>query len=145
MPYSNPAPTRRSFLRFGGAALLATCAAGPLSALGKTAPLVWDDTLEDLQRRSFAYFWRSPDADSGLAPDAWPNPVFSSIAAIGFGLPAYCRGVTRGYVAREDAAKRARALLEKLWAGPQGDALQGEMGDHGFFYHFLNLKSGLRF
>src|SRR5687768_12808723 len=40
--------------------------------------------LEELQRRTFRYFWDTADPQTGLVPDRYPTPSFSSIAAVGF-------------------------------------------------------------
>src|SRR5262249_25100429 len=104
-----------------------------------------DPVLADLHRRTFDYFWRTTDARTGLTPDNWPDPLFCSIAAVGFALSAYCIGARSGYVARAAAAERVRTTLKTFWAGPQGDAAQGVMGHKGFFYHFLHSDTGLRY
>lgn len=143
-----PDQSRRSVLSLFGAAALGAGAPAIVSASpageGRSA-VVWDPVLDDLHRRTFNYFLKTTDAETGRAPDAWPNPVFSSIAAIGFYLTALCIGAKSGYVPRTEAARRARAALDHLWRSPQGDERQGVAGDHGFFYHFLDTTSGLRF
>src|SRR5690348_6445882 len=70
--------------------------------------------VDDLERRTFDWFWQSADPYTGLVPDSWPNHTFSSIAAIGFGLTAYGVGVERGYVSREQAVQRTLATLRFL-------------------------------
>src|SRR4051794_12974105 len=46
--------------------------------------------FDDLERRTFDYFWTTAEASNGLIPDRYPyTEPFSSIAAIGFGLTAY--------------------------------------------------------
>jgi hypothetical protein len=102
-------------------------------------------SLDELQRRTFGYFWQLADPQTGLIPDRYPTRSFSSIAATGFGLAAYVVGVDRGYVTRDEAARRARATLEFLWQLPQGKAPAGVAGHRGFFYHFLHMDSGLRY
>lgn len=101
--------------------------------------------LDTLQRRTFDWFWETTDARTGLVPDRWPTQSFSSIAAIGFGLTAYVVGVEHGWVTREAARDRALTTLRFLWSTPQGDASSGVAGYHGFYYHFLDMQSGLRF
>src|SRR4051812_1050956 len=59
--------------------------------------------VDDLQHRSFQYFWDLADPRTLLIPDRAPTPAFSSIAAVGFGLTAYGIGAERGYVTREQA------------------------------------------
>jgi hypothetical protein len=67
------------------------------------------------------------------------------VAAIGFGLTAYPIGVERGWVTREDARKRVLATLRFLSSAPQGPSSRGVTGYRGFFYHFLDVKTGERF
>src|SRR6185436_15759528 len=59
--------------------------------------------LDDLERRTFDFFWKTADPRTGLVPDRYPTPSFSSIAAVGFGLTAYPIGAERGYVTRAAA------------------------------------------
>lgn len=101
--------------------------------------------LDDLQHRTFNYFWELSNATNGLTPDRWPTKSFSSIAAVGFALTAYPIGVTHGWISRSQAAERTRTTLEFLWSAPQGAAATGVTGYHGFFYHFLDMTTGLRF
>jgi len=126
--------TRRSLL-----------AAAPLGlatpALLARAP----DPIVDLEERTFRFFWDTTDARTGLAPDRWPTPSFASIAAIGFALTAYPIGVANGWVTRQAARDRTLATLRFLWRLPQGPAATGVAGHKGFFYHFLDMKAGLRF
>ncbi|MEO8190225.1 MAG: glucoamylase family protein [Acidobacteriota bacterium] len=96
--------------------------------------------LEDLERRTFDFFWERANPRNGLVPDRWPSESFSSIAAVGFALTAYPIGVERGYVTREAARDRVLATL-RFFAAPAG----GAAGQHGFFYHFLDMESGARF
>jgi hypothetical protein len=67
------------------------------------APRPWcrqalDPLLEELEERTFNFFWDTAEPGTGLIPDRWPRPPFSSIAAVGFALNAYAIGVERGYV-----------------------------------------------
>ncbi len=101
--------------------------------------------FDDVERRTFRYFWMTANPVNGLVPDRYPTPSFSSIAAIGFALTAYPVGVERGYVTRQDAAARALTTLRFLHDAPQGPAASGMSGYHGFFYHFLDMVSGTRY
>jgi len=101
--------------------------------------------LDDLERRTFDFFWDTTDARTGLAPDRWPTPSFASIAAVGFALSAYPVGVARGYVTREQARERTLTTLRFFAGLPQGPGKRGVAGHKGFFYHFLDMKEGLRF
>jgi hypothetical protein len=101
--------------------------------------------LDDLERRTFDWFWQTANPANGLVPDRAPDPPFSSIAAIGFGLTAYGIGAERGYVSREAAAERTLTTLRFLWEAPQGEGPDGVAGHRGFFFHFLDMDHGLRF
>jgi hypothetical protein len=101
--------------------------------------------LDDVEKRSFHYFWDLADPTTRLIPDRAPTPSFSSIAAVGFGLTAYCIGAEHGYVTREAAANRTLATLRSLLAMKQGPAARGVSGYKGFFYHFLDMHSAERF
>jgi hypothetical protein len=104
-----------------------------------------DALMEDIERRTFQWFWDTADPVSGLTPDRAPTPSFSSIAAVGFGLTAYTIGAERGYVPRADAAARTRDTLQFLLDLPQGPGATGVAGYNGFFYHFLDMRTGLRY
>jgi hypothetical protein len=93
--------------------------------------------VDDLQRRTFQWFWDTTNAQNGLVPDRWPTESFSSIAAVGFGLTAYGVGVERGWVSRADAAQRVLTTLRFFENGVEGHK--------GFFYHFVDMKTGKRF
>lgn len=102
-------------------------------------------SMDELQRRTFHYFWDLADSVNFQTPDRYPTLTFSSIAATGFGLSSYLVGVERGYVSREAAAERVVQTLRVLSRLPQGDAPEGVSGYKGFFYHFLTLDKATRF
>src|SRR6185295_15014647 len=90
---------------------------GPaLAAPAGLARLANDDSalLDDVERRTFHFFWDLADPHTLLVPDRSPTPSFSSIAAVGFGLTAYGIGAERGYVTRAEAAERTLATLKSL-------------------------------
>lgn len=101
-------------------------------------------SLERLQRDTFRYFWHTTDRATGLAPDRYPSASPASIAAIGFALSAYAVGVERGYISRAEARERTRLTLDYLWQRPMGRAALGTAGHRGFYYHFLDMETGLR-
>jgi hypothetical protein len=101
-------------------------------------------SLDELERRTFRWFWDLVDKNNQV-PDRHPKRDFTSIAATGFGLTAYCIGAERAYISRAQAAERVLKTLAFLWAAPQGGEPAGMAGFHGFFYHFLDHEKGLRF
>ena len=100
--------------------------------------------VDDLQRRTFDWFWETGNPVNGLVPDRWPTPSASSIAAVGFGLTACGVGVERGWISREQAVDRTLATLRFFARAPQGTHARGASGYKGFFYHFLEMDNGLR-
>lgn len=101
--------------------------------------------LDTLERRTFDFFWETTNPRNGLTPDRWPDPPFSSIAAVGFALTAYPVGVERGYITRAEAAERVLTTLRFFWQAPQGADSAGMTGYKGFFYHFIDMESGRRY
>ena len=100
---------------------------------------------EEIERRTFRWFWDHVNRRNGLVPDRWPTPSFASIAAVGFALPAYAIGAVRGWCSRADARDLTLTTLRFFWNAPQGSETNGATGNAGFFYHFLDLETGLRF
>ncbi|GLQ93317.1 glucoamylase family protein [Dyella acidisoli] len=101
--------------------------------------------VEDLERRTFQWFWDSANPATGLIPDHYPGPSFSSIASVGFGLTAYGIGAERGYITRAQAVDRTLVTLRFFANAPQNDSEDNASGYHGFFYHFLDMQTGKRF
>lgn len=100
--------------------------------------------FDDIEARTFRYFWDTADPATGLVPDRYPTPSFASIAAVGFALTAYPIGVERGYVTREAARERVLTTLRFFHSAPQGESGTEAAGYKGFFYRYLNMKTGLR-
>jgi Uncharacterized protein conserved in bacteria len=104
-----------------------------------------DPVVNNLQRRTFRFFWQTANRSNGLVPDRFPSPSFASIAGVGFALTAYVVGVERGYVSRAAARNRTLRTLRFLAQLPQGPEESGIGGYKGFFYHFLHMNNGHRF
>ncbi|MGH8160338.1 MAG: glucoamylase family protein [Rhodanobacter sp.] len=109
-----------------------------------TLPRQQQQLVDDLEQRTFQWFWHSADPRTGLVPDSYPGHSFSSIAAVGFGLTAYGVGVERGYITREQAIERTLATLRFFRHAPQNDSEDDAAGYHGFYYHFLDMQTGKR-
>jgi hypothetical protein len=124
---------------------LISCAGTPVHHPVQLSPLSDQALLDDVESRGFHYFWDLADPHTLLTPDRAPTPSFSSIAAVGFGLTAYGIGAERGYVPRAEAAARTLATLRSLLAMKQGPEAHGVSGYKGFFYHFLDMRTGERF
>lgn len=123
---------------------LAKSSDGSFDSLSK----VEQKSLDELERRTFEFFYDSANVSNGQMPDHWPqhpdSDYFSSIAAIGFGLTAYGIGVERGWMKRPEAVKRTLAALRFFHDAPQGEEPDAS-GNHGFFYHFLDMETGRRY
>ena len=101
--------------------------------------------LDDLQKRTFLWFWETANPKNGLVPDRWPREKApSSIAAVGFGLTAYAVGVERGWITREQARERVLTTLEFFTNARQSPDATGVTGYKGFYYHFLDMETGER-
>src|SRR5512145_1854840 len=111
---------------------------------GAASPVI-DAFFVELQERTFRFFWETGNPENGLIPDRYPTPSYSSIAAVGFGLTTYPIGVERGYITREQARQRVLATLRFFASAPHGPGARGMTGHRGFFYHFLDMKTGERF
>jgi hypothetical protein len=107
----------------------------PNGAPREPQAVLFDPFLADLEERTFRFFWETASPKNGLVPDRYPTPSFASIAAVGFALTAYPIGVERGYITRAQAAQRVLATLSFFTRAPN---------QHGFFYHFLDMKTGAR-
>ena len=105
--------------------------------------LTLDAELETLQRETFGYFLYETNPVNGLVIDRtsfdWP----SSIAATGLALACYPIGVERGFMSRAAAVERTLATLRFFWNSPQGTE-SNATGFQGFYYHFLDMKTGRR-
>jgi hypothetical protein len=148
-----------SRLRHWSSGLLLALVIGACAALGtpgKTQPVVallppaithpaLPPLLDDIERRSFDFFWETANPANGLVPDRFPRPgAPASIAAVGFALTAYPIGAERGYITRPQARQRTLATVRFFRDALQGPRAGGTTGYKGFFYHFLDMKTGVR-
>ncbi len=102
-----------------------------------------DKKLETLQRLTFDYFLKEANPHNGLVRDSTRQGAPCSIAPTGFALSAYTIGVERGFITRSDAIRRTLTTLRFFWNSPQGPEPDAT-GYKGFYYHFLDMKSGRR-
>ena len=137
-------------------ALLATCLAALTLALStasaqraapsRQAPLSRADDafLEELSKRTFMFFWEQADPETGIVrdrarTDGSPSESareIGSIASVGFGLSGLCIAAERGWLPREQVFQRARTTLRFFAARMEQE--------RGWFFHFVNLKTGAR-
>ena len=101
--------------------------------------------LDDLQRRSFQYFWEQADPNTGLVPDRArmdgkpldaAHQNVASIAATGFGLTSLCIAANRNWIDKSQAQERTLNTLRFF------DARAYQQ--RGWFYHWLDAKTGER-
>ncbi|HEV8544490.1 MAG TPA: hypothetical protein VGR78_19040, partial [Verrucomicrobiae bacterium] len=104
-----------------------------------------EEFLEYLQATAFDYFWCEADPVTGLVRDRSEPWSAASIAATGFGLTAIGVGIDHGWITRSEGAGRVRRILSALAAAPQGLEESAKSGYKGFFYHFLEPSTVLRF
>lgn len=100
--------------------------------------------LDYLQRASFAFFWCESNPANGLVKDRSTPTSPCSIAAVGFGLTAWCIGADRGWITRQQARDRVLAALRTFREGPQGTNRLGTIGYRGWLYHFLDMTNATR-
>lgn len=99
--------------------------------------------LDALQHAAFDYFVGTTNLRNGLVADTTRAGSPSSIAVVGFALSAYPVAVERGWIARAHAVQRCLAALRFFWHSDQSGAA-GSTGHRGFYFHFLDMDSGLR-
>ncbi|HJP61219.1 MAG TPA: glucoamylase family protein [Gemmatimonadaceae bacterium] len=102
-----------------------------------------DERLERLEQETFTYFWKETNPENGLLPDNTLIDGPASIAGVGLALSAWPVGVERGFVDRAHALQRALATLRFFWNSVQSTDADAT-GHHGFYYHFLDVKTGRR-
>lgn len=103
-----------------------------------------DDALQDaLQRAAFDYFVGTVNPANGLIADTSRANSPSSIAAVGFALSAYPVAVERGWMARSEAVARSVAVLRFFRDSDQSGGPDAT-GYKGFYYHFLDQRTGVR-
>ncbi len=135
--------------------LLNAVADGPIDR--GTAPIATDghaaydklatedqELIDQIQRKAFNYFWDGFDPETGLIADA-SHRRRTSIATSGFGLSAYCIGVDRGWVTRQEAYDRVLATLHSYYKDPADEDDFCVEGKYGLFFHFINVDTGKRY
>ena len=92
--------------------------------------------LDKLEYDSLLYFPGETNPANGLIKDSSRPGAPASVAAVGFGLTALCIGDSRGWIEKGQAYERALKTLRAF-----RDKIPNE---HGFFYHFLDMRNGAR-
>jgi beta-glucosidase len=123
-------------------------APGPATPLPAAAVASADEAfLDDLQKRTFQYFWENSNSKNGLTldrtgadgdqkrPDENSYNIASS-AATGFALSGYCIAADRGWIKKEEAVERVRNTLRFF-----ADKAENK---NGWFYHWMDFETGER-
>ena len=92
--------------------------------------------LKKIQKDSLEYFLTQTDPDTGLTKDSSRPGAPASIAATGFALASFAIGSANGYLSYREAYQRITRTFDTLE--------QMAAGEKGFYYHFLDVKTGRR-
>ena len=106
-------------------------------------PSLTDEELARVEKDTFRYFADEINLENGLVPDSTRRGSPSSIAAVGFALTSYPIAVERKFMNRAEAIKRTLTTLRFFYEAPQGKE-KDATGYRGFYYHFLDMKTGRR-
>ncbi len=120
--------------------LLALIVAAQAPSLAQTD----DQFLDTLQHAAFNFFWEQANPVNGLIKDRNTYGSDCSIASEGFGLTAICVAIDHGWITRQSGRDRVLNALTTFWLKPQGTSATNAIGYKGFFYHFLDMATGLR-
>ena len=113
----------------------------PQPTLETPVTINFDEVLAFEMKGSFDFFWEQANTDLtsagfGLMRDRYPGSEgIASMASLGFGLTAYLIGIEKGYITYQEGYERADKTLDTL--------LKMERVE-GFFYHFVEMKTGKR-
>ena len=99
--------------------------------------------LDSLQCAAFDYFIKAVNPLNGLVADTSRDNSPVSIAVVGFALSSYPVAVERGWMARVDAAQRCLAALRFFRDSDQSGSSTAT-GFKGFYFHFLDIRTGAR-
>ena len=140
MPIEPPTLTRRSFLSAAAAGIVSS----PIWAKSITARVSDSQLLSDIEHRTFYFYWERANHSNGLMADRWSTPAACSITGTGFALTAWPIGVERGWITRNQARDITLRTLRFFEQLPQGEQRSGTAGYRGFYYHLIDMETGLR-
>ena len=92
--------------------------------------------LSKIEKDTVQYFLRMSDKVTGLTRDSSQTGSPASIAATGFSLAAIAIGQDRGWIPKDYAYRQITKTLQTL--------LETAEHKNGFYYHFLDPRSGKR-
>lgn len=99
--------------------------------------------LDGVERAAFDYFRQTTNPANGLVADTTRDDWPCSIAVVGFALSAYPAAVERGWVARAEALESSLAAL-RFFRDSDQRGTPDSTGCNGFYFHFLDMRSGKR-
>ncbi len=99
--------------------------------------------VASLQRGAFGYITEYTNAENGLVADTSRDGSPCSIAVVGFALSCYPVAIRNGWLPRAAAVEQTLRTLRFFLNSSQGDQ-PDSTGYKGFYYHFLDMKSGRR-
>ena len=102
-----------------------------------------EQDLDRLQVTTLQYYVHETNPANGLIRDKTDAGAPCSIAAVGLGLATIPVLVERGVISREFAPELALRRLRFFHNSPHGPE-PDSTGYKGFYYHFLDMKSGRR-
>src|SRR5947209_9786607 len=105
--------------------------------------LLSDEELGRLQLTTLQYYLHESNPVNGLVRDKTDPRAPSSIAAVGLGLATVPVLVERNVISREFAPELVLKRLRFFRDSPQGQQPDAT-GYRGFYYHFLDMKTGKR-
>ncbi len=92
--------------------------------------------LAKIQKDSFKYFLDFTPEETGLTCDSSAIGSPCSIAAVGFYLASLTIATENNWITKQNAYERAKTVLNSL--------KNKAHGKNGFFYHFIDPKTGKR-
>jgi len=101
------------------------------------------ELLDNILQESFSYFLTEINPKNGLIADRNEPGSACSIAITGLGIGCYIVGIENGLLSREEGITKVLTILRFFDSGHQGKETDA-MGYKGFFYHFLDMKTGRR-
>jgi hypothetical protein len=99
--------------------------------------------LDRILRETFSYFEQEMNVKTGLLPDKTAPHSPASIAAVGMAFGTYVIAIEKKLMSRAEAARRIFLALKFFDSSKQSKSPRAT-GYKGFYYHFLDMKTGQR-
>ena len=99
--------------------------------------------IDRAQHHAFSYFEATTDPASGLVLDSTQPDSPCSIAGVGMALTAYPIAVERGWMTRA-AGRGDHAATLRFFADADMSGSPQSTGHRGFYFHFLDMRTGRR-